>query len=65
VAKLHPVPVATALRFRLGRGNIRSGCFEMDGALDTAAQQLMVKDTDASPNIEKRPWRDPEVAEAL
>ena len=64
-AKLHPILMATALRFFLGGGDIGSGRFDMDGPPDAAAHQLMVKHTDAGPDIEKSLWRDPEVAEAL
>jgi hypothetical protein len=33
----------------------------MHGAPDPAFQQLVVKDADASSDIEERPWRDAEV----
>ena len=61
VAKLHPASVATALCLLFGRGDIGGCRFEMYGAPDPAREQFMVKDADASSDIEERLRRDAEV----
>jgi hypothetical protein len=62
MAKVHPPLMTTALGLLLGRGDIGGCRFEMDGTPDPAPQQFMVKDADASSDIEERPWRDAEVS---
>jgi hypothetical protein len=60
VAELHPAPVATPLCLLFGRGEVGGCRLEMHGAPDPAREQLMVKDADASSDIEERPGRDAE-----
>jgi hypothetical protein len=58
VAELYTSPVTAARGLLFGRGDIGRCRFDMDSASDTAPQQFMVKDADASSDIEECQWRD-------
>ena len=63
--KEHPTFMTAARALQFGRGDVGGCSFEMHGVTDAAFQQLVVKDADASSDIEESPGHGGNVVEAL